>query len=116
MHDIRTLRTNPAAFDAAMARRGLPPQSAAILAQDEARRTAQTQLQNLQSDRNALSKSIGVLKKKGEHGAADAAMAEVNEIKAKMAVFEAAEQAANAALTHLLETLPNLPFDDVPTG
>ena len=41
MHDIRLIRTDPAAFDAAMARRGLPAQSSLILELDEARRTAQ---------------------------------------------------------------------------
>ena len=38
MHDIRAIRENPAAFDAALARRGLSPVSPEILAIDEARR------------------------------------------------------------------------------
>ncbi|MBA4325394.1 MAG: serine--tRNA ligase, partial [Rhodobacter sp.] len=38
MHDIRFIRENPAAFDSALARRGLAPMSAGILAMDEARR------------------------------------------------------------------------------
>ena len=48
MHDIRLIRSEPAAFDAAMARRGLEAQSPAILALDEARRASQTKLQDLQ--------------------------------------------------------------------
>jgi len=116
MHDIRAIRTHPDAFDAAMAQRGLAPQSAAILAEDEARRSAQTKLQDLQSERNTLSKSIGGLKKDGQHEAADAAMAKVAEIKDLMADLETQEQAAATALTSLLETLPNAPMADVPQG
>jgi len=40
MHDIRAIRENPAAFDAALSRRGLSPLSPSLLALDEARRTA----------------------------------------------------------------------------
>lgn len=116
MHDIRAIRTNPDAFDAAMAKRGLAPQSAAIFAQDETRRSAQTKLQDLQSERNTLSKSIGGLKKDGKHDEADAAMAKVSEIKDLMADLESQEHAAAAALNGVLETLPNAPMDDVPMG
>ena len=40
MHDIKSIRDNPAAFDAALKRRGLAPLSASLLAIDERRRTA----------------------------------------------------------------------------
>ena len=43
MHDIRIIRDDPAAFDAALARRGFAPSSAELLALDEARRAASTQ-------------------------------------------------------------------------
>ena len=39
MHDIRAIRENPDAFDAAMARRGLSGLSSEILAIDEASKT-----------------------------------------------------------------------------
>jgi len=42
MHDIRAIRENPAAFDAALARRGLSPVTPAILALDEELRRAGT--------------------------------------------------------------------------
>ncbi|MYG53146.1 MAG: serine--tRNA ligase, partial [Rhodospirillaceae bacterium] len=59
MHDIRWIRDNPEAFDAALARRGLAPESASLIALDARRREAQTEAQTLQSERNALSKNIG---------------------------------------------------------
>ena len=116
MHDIRAIRTQPETFDAAMAKRGLPPQSAVLLRHDAARRAAQTQLQDLQAERRSLSKAIGALKKQGKQEAADAAMARVGEIKDLMGGLEAEETAAAQALQQLLETLPNAPFDDVPQG
>ena len=116
MHDIRAIRANPAAFEAALAKRGLPPQSAAILAEDQARRNAQTRLQDLQSERNGLSKSIGVLKKDGKHTQAEAVQTKVAEIKDIMLQVQMREQAAAAALIALLEGLPNAPLSDVPRG
>ncbi|MEW6151197.1 MAG: serine--tRNA ligase, partial [Pseudomonadota bacterium] len=40
MHDIKSIRDNPQAFDAGLARRGLKPMSASLLAIDEKRRAA----------------------------------------------------------------------------
>ena len=53
MHDIRAVRADPAAFDAALARRGLPPVSEQIVRLDAERRAAQTALQEKQARRNA---------------------------------------------------------------
>ena len=52
MHDIRAIRDNPAAFDAAMARRGLAAQSPAILAVDEARRAKIHAAETVQAEQN----------------------------------------------------------------
>ena len=70
MHDIRAIRADAAAFDAALARRGLPPASADILARDLERRAAQTALQEKQARRNALSREIGQGKRTGADTAA----------------------------------------------
>jgi seryl-tRNA synthetase len=59
MHDIRAVRSDPAGFDAALARRGLPPVSAEVLAQDADRRAALTALQEKQARRNALAREVG---------------------------------------------------------
>jgi seryl-tRNA synthetase len=62
MHDIRLIRDNPAAFDAALAKRGVDPRAAALLALDEARRGCIARAQDAQTRRNALSKVIGQAK------------------------------------------------------
>ena len=59
MHDIKALRSSPAAFDAALARRGLPPVAASVLAIDTARRAALGAVQDKQARRNALAKQAG---------------------------------------------------------
>ena len=59
MHDIKDIRANPAAFDAAIARRKLAPLSAEILKLDESRRSAQTKLQELQNAARAMMSVAG---------------------------------------------------------
>jgi seryl-tRNA synthetase len=114
MHDIRTIRADPAAFDAAMARRGLAPVAEAVLAQDSIRRTAQTAAQELQARRNALSKEVGQAKRQG--GDTAALEAEATGLRARMEELEAEAAAAEAAQNRLLEALPNLLAGDVPEG
>ena len=65
MFDLRYIRDNPSDFDAAMVRRGLDAQSPAILKLDEERRAVQTELQEVQSERNKKSKEIGKIKASG---------------------------------------------------
>ncbi len=113
MHDIKWIRDNPDAFDAALKKRGVDEVNAqSVLALDEQKRHAQTQLQALQKERNDKSKQIGIAKGKGEN--ADDIIARVGEIKAEMAELEASLE--NDAITAMLESLPNILADDVPQG
>ena len=114
MHDIRFIRDQPETFDTKLARRKFEPVSATILALDEQRRAAQTEMQTLQQRRNEVSKEIGQIKREG--GIADDLMAAVAEIKDKMAAAEESEKQAAAELKVVLEVLPNLPDDDTPDG
>jgi seryl-tRNA synthetase len=113
MHDIKFIRQNADAFDAALARRGLPAQSGAILKLDEQKRAQQTQVQELQSKRNALAKQVGQAKAKGED--ATAILEESKQAGEMLAALEAS-LSGHGELESLLETLPNLPADDVPQG
>ncbi|MBW8270267.1 serine--tRNA ligase [Caldovatus aquaticus] len=114
MHDIRMVRADPAAFDAALARRGLPPAAAAILAHDEARRAAQTALQEKQARRNALAREIGIARRQGADTTAQEA--EAARLRDEIAALEAELAAAERAQTALLEALPNILDADVPDG
>jgi seryl-tRNA synthetase len=116
MHDIKSIRDNPAAFDAGLKRRGLEPLSASLLAIDEARRAAILKSEQAQARRNAASKEIGDAKKAKDDARAAALMAEVTELKTTMPQLEAAAKTADEALTKELATIPNLPLDEVPDG
>ena len=116
MHDIRAIRDNPDAFDAAMARRGLPPQSPAILALDEERRACISAAESAQAERNAASKDVGKAKASGDEAEFERLRALVAEKKDEIARLEEDAKAKDAALKELLEALPNLPHEDVPDG
>jgi len=114
MHDLRLIRDDPEAFDKAQAGRGLTNPSKEILALDEARRAAQTRMQELQSRRNTASKEVGQRKAKGED--ADDLIAEVQALKDGLAAAEAEERELADKLDTLLSAIPNTPFEDVPLG
>lgn len=114
MHDLKAIRQNPADFDAAMTRRGLSSPSVEILKLDEERRSVQTELQELQQQRNAKSKEIGKIK--GQGGDAQVIMDEVAAIKDKMSALEDQDRLKGDMLNDLLAGMPNILADDVPDG
>jgi seryl-tRNA synthetase len=116
MHDIRLIRENPEAFDAGLARRGLPAQAAALIALDEERRAVTTQVQVAQSRRNEASKLIGAAMAKGDKEGAEALKAEVAALKDAMPALEARADELAGQLKAALEIIPNLPGADVPDG
>ncbi|MEL7303056.1 MAG: serine--tRNA ligase [Pseudomonadota bacterium] len=116
MFDIRWIRENPDAFDAGMQKRGLEPQSPAILAIDDERRSHLTRLQEAQARRNAASKEIGKAKSEKDDARANALMAEVAELKAELQAGAARERELDERLKEALSGLPNIPLDDVPVG
>ncbi|HRO00122.1 serine--tRNA ligase [Nitrobacter sp.] len=116
MHDIKVIRDNPQAFDAALKRRGLEPLSSSLLAIDEKRRAAILESEQAQARRNAASKEIGEAKKARDDARAAKLMAEVAELKTTMPQMEAAAKAADDELRKELAQIPNLPLDEVPEG
>ncbi len=116
MHDLKYIRENPDAFDAALKRRGAAAVSAQVLALDEQKRAVQTELQVGLARRNEASKAIGAAKGKGDEAAASALMAEVAALKESLPALEAKELVLVAELDTLMAAIPNLPMDDVPQG
>ncbi len=116
MHDIRSIRDNPEAFDKALGRRGLEAVSKGLLGIDEKRRTAIAAAEQAQARRNAASKEIGEAKKAKDNTRADALMAEVGELKAKLPELEAEAKRAEEELKTALAQVPNLPLAEVPDG
>ena len=114
MHDIRSIRDNGDAFDAGLARRGLPPMAETVLARDAEWRRVTTELQQAQQRRNEASKQIGFAKKAGEP--AEVLIQEVGALKDRMATLEEEDRRLADEVEELLAGLPNLPADDVPSG
>ena len=117
MHDLRFIREHPDAFDAGLARRGLPPQAAAILALDERSRALTTDIQEAQARRNVASKTIGVAIANSDFVTANALKDEVAALKDEVIIPNEVEVGAIAAKMHdALAAIPNLPLTDVPDG
>lgn len=116
MHDIKAIRENPEAFDAGLARRGLPAGSQDLLDLDARRRSAATRAQEGLARRNDASKAIGQAMAKGETERAEQLKAEVAELKTSLPAVEEEERTASSELDALLLAIPNIPTNDVPPG
>lgn len=116
MHDLKIIRENPAAFDAALARRGAAAVTDELLKLDEQNRALQTELQDAQARRNDASKAIGAAMGQGDKDKAEALKAEVGALKKQMPQIEEKARDVAAALRDILAGLPNLPDEDVPEG
>ena len=116
MLDIQRLRNDTAAVAARLAARGYVFDSARFEQIEAARKALQVQTEALQAARNSTSKQIGQLKGQGKHAEAEAAMAEVAQIKSRLEQTEAEYQAVQAELDEWLLGIPNLPHESVPVG
>lgn len=116
MHDIRLIRDDPAAFDAALAKRGVAPHSASLVTLDEQRRATIAESQSAQTRRNELSKAIGQAKAQKDEAKAQALMAEVASLKEALPELEATVTRLDGELESAIAAIPNLPAADVPQG
>ena len=116
MHDIRVIRDDPAAFDAALSRRGLAPLSPEILALDAERRARINAAETAQAEQNRASKEVGAAKARGDEAAFEELRALVAAKKAEVAAMQAEAAALDVRLRELLMTIPNLPLESVPEG
>ena len=114
MHDIKAIRADPSGFDAAMARRSLPPQSGGILALDAERRAATAALQEAQARRNGLAKDVGQGRRNGVD--TSALEAEATALRVEMERLEQVAAEVEPRLHEHLARLPNLLDQDVPEG
>jgi seryl-tRNA synthetase len=116
MLDIKWIRDNAEALDAALAKRSAEPLSAALISLDEKRRSLVQSLQDMQSRRNAASKEIGAAMAQKNSELAEKLKAEVAELKTTMPALEEESRQTDAELADALSRIPNIPLDDVPVG
>lgn len=116
MHDIKAIRENPDAFDAAMARRGLSGLSSQILDIDSARRALIAGAEEAKATQNKASKEVGAAKGRGDEDEFQRLRALVSESKANIARLNDEAKAKDAELTDFLARIPNVPANNAPDG
>ena len=117
MLDINLLRKDLPSVVARLETRRKPQpylDVAAFTALEAERKQIQTRTEELQAQRNQLSRQIGMLKSKGE--SADAVMAQVAQIKNDLDQSSARLDAIQPEIEAIVMALPNLPHPDVPVG
>ena len=116
MLDARLLRSDLEGVAARLAHRGFSLDVALVGGLEERRKALQVSTEQLKNERNTRSKAIGQLMQQGEREAAEAAKAEVAELKSKLEAVEAEFDAVAAELDAYLMGVPNLPDASVPRG
>jgi seryl-tRNA synthetase len=117
MLDLNYVRENLDKVRAKLQSRGVAPAALEDFADADAeRRRIIAESDQLNAQRNAASREIGILMKEGKRDLADARRAEVNELKGRIAALDQAREAAEARMRDMLSALPNVPDDSVPVG
>ena len=116
MLDIKYVRENPDAIDAAMANRQTSWDREKFFELDEARRAVIAEVEELQATRNAESKKIGALMKEGKRDEAEAAKQAVRDVNDKIEGLGARRSELEDELDTFMAHLPNIPCDATPVG
>ena len=116
MHDIKKIRDNPNYFDEGLIRRGESIKSSILIDLDDKRKSIQTKLQEVQNNRNLISKSIGSNIKKSNNEEINSLKAKVQELKNEIQYLEKIEKEIIDNIKENLSRIPNLPSEDVPFG
>jgi seryl-tRNA synthetase len=116
MIDIQLLRNSPDEVAKRLATRGFALDIPAFRELEDRRKGIQTATEQLQSQRNALSRGIGQAKASKDEERVAALMAEVAGISEKLKAMEAENGAVQAHLREFVSLIPNLPHESVPVG
>jgi seryl-tRNA synthetase len=113
MIDLKDLRENPEKYQRGAQLKGVDVDIEAILRMDRERISAQQEFEKLRSQQNEASRNIGRIKDPAER---QAAIAQMGDLKARVADAEQISRDADSALIPLLLRIPQPPDDDVPVG
>lgn len=116
MHDLKYIRENPEAFDAALKRRGKSYDVAKILELDALRRQRLRKLEETQAQANTINSAIGTAAKHQDHMAVATFKEQTVVLKAELPKLIKQADDANSQIEEILAGLPNLPADDAPDG
>ncbi|MCO6503912.1 MAG: serine--tRNA ligase [Snodgrassella sp.] len=116
MLDIQLLRQNLSSLARKLQNRGFKLDTEVFQSLEHQRKQLQMRTEELQSQRNNLSKQIGAFKGQGNHEEANKIIADVAQIKNELEETEQKYHQIQTQINDLLLTMPNLPHDDVPIG
>ena len=116
MLDIQLLRNDIQTPAQRLAQRGFVLDTERFGELEGKRKQLQIRSEELQAQRNSLSKQIGVLMGQGKKDEAEAAKAQVAQLKTDLENIESELPQVQAALDDLLLRIPNLPHESVPAG
>ena len=116
MIDIQLLRSDIDGVARRLATRGYTLDGAGFRALEDTRKRIQTTTEQLQAQRNALSKQVGQAKAKKDEAQAAALMAQAAELGDKLKALEGDNAATQARLHEFVSLIPNLPHESVPAG
>ena len=116
MLDIQLLRNDIQTTAQRLAQRGFVLDTERFGELEGKRKQLQIRSEELQAQRNSLSKQIGVLMGQGKKDEAEAAKAQVAQLKTDLENIESELPQVQAALDDLLLRIPNLPHESVPVG
>ena len=114
MLDIKFIRSNPDEVTAAMKKRGMDLDLSEFLSLDENRRKILSEVEQLKSKRNSVSKEIGIMKKNGEN--ADQLVQEMGEVGEKIKELDEQVKNIDTRLKDIILTIPNIPHESLPVG
>jgi seryl-tRNA synthetase len=116
MIDLGFMRANLPLVEEKLRARGMDPSAALgnFAEVDQQRRDAITRVETLKAERNKLTTEIAALRKAGSD--ASAQTEQTRTLKTEVESLEATAAAADDRLREMMQTLPNLPQDDVPVG
>jgi seryl-tRNA synthetase len=116
MIDIQLLRSSLDSVAARLETRGYELDKLAFHTLETERRRIQTTTENLQAQRNALSKQVGQAKAKKDEAQAAALMKEAAQLGEKLKALEGENESVQAKLREFVSLLPNVPHESVPVG
>ena len=114
MLDIKFIRSNPDEVVRAMKTRGMDLDLSEFLSLGERRRKILSEVEQLKSKRNTVSKEIGMMKKNGEN--ADELVKEMGQVGDEIKKLDDDVKEIDAALRNIVLAIPNIPDKSLPIG
>lgn len=114
MLDLKLIRENPDKVREGLRKRGADVDLTGLLLLDEQRREKITEVEGLKASRNQVSEQIALLRREGEP--AEQLIQEMKDVSLQIKVLDQEVADIEKQISAFIDSLPNLPDEDVPPG